>query len=433
MPSNEFDGRRAAASDDARAAAGRADRRPWSCVDRDELTAPAGGRSRCTARPWPWSAATWPARSHTPHRALARAATTTCSPPASASRAPRARVLDQRRPATRRTRRTASQRTSLRRGGARRRRPRLHDHPRRPRAHARAAGRRAANLRRRPRPGRAATRSRAARGRPTCTSALSRVAWERGDLAAAAEHLRRADELGEAAGLPQNPYRWRVAMARLRAGRGRHGDGADACSRRPSGCTSATSHPTCGRWPPTRARVLAALPATSPTARRWARRTRAVRYRRRDLPARVRARHPGPGSARRPRGHPGTRRSLADATALLDRLLAAAEAGGRAGTSSRCWCCRRWHARPPGDETRRWSRWTGPLRLAEPEGWVRVFTDEAAADARPARRATLGGLVTADWPAVVRQLPSTSATPELDRPRPRRGRPDALRSAASSR
>jgi LuxR family maltose regulon positive regulatory protein len=49
---------------------------------------------------------------------------------------------------------------------------------------------------------------------------LSRVAYERGDLPEAADHLRRADELGEAAGLPQNPYRWRVAMARLRAAEG---------------------------------------------------------------------------------------------------------------------------------------------------------------------------------------------------------------------
>ncbi|MPZ97596.1 MAG: helix-turn-helix transcriptional regulator, partial [Propionibacteriales bacterium] len=49
---------------------------------------------------------------------------------------------------------------------------------------------------------------------------LSRVARERGELAGAADHLRQADELGESAGLPQNPYRWRVAMAHLRAAEG---------------------------------------------------------------------------------------------------------------------------------------------------------------------------------------------------------------------
>ena len=45
---------------------------------------------------------------------------------------------------------------------------------------------------------------------------LSRVAWEQGDLASAATWLGRADEAGDPYGLPQNPYRWRVMMARLR-------------------------------------------------------------------------------------------------------------------------------------------------------------------------------------------------------------------------
>jgi LuxR family transcriptional regulator, maltose regulon positive regulatory protein len=49
---------------------------------------------------------------------------------------------------------------------------------------------------------------------------LSQLAWERNDLAAATEHLRRCDELGEQAGLPQNPYRWRVALALLREAEG---------------------------------------------------------------------------------------------------------------------------------------------------------------------------------------------------------------------
>ncbi len=35
-----------------------------------------------------------------------------------------------------------------------------------------------------------------------------------------ARHLRRSQELGEHTGLPQNPYRWRVAMARLREAEG---------------------------------------------------------------------------------------------------------------------------------------------------------------------------------------------------------------------
>ena len=62
--------------------------------------------------------------------------------------------------------------------------------------------------------------ARVMRGTADMLVGLSRMAWYRNDLAAAAEFLRRADELGEAASLPQNPYRWRVGMARLRAAEG---------------------------------------------------------------------------------------------------------------------------------------------------------------------------------------------------------------------
>jgi LuxR family transcriptional regulator, maltose regulon positive regulatory protein len=49
---------------------------------------------------------------------------------------------------------------------------------------------------------------------------LSEVLIERNLLDDAAEHLQRSKELGEAAGLPQHAYRWRVTMARLSRARG---------------------------------------------------------------------------------------------------------------------------------------------------------------------------------------------------------------------
>ena len=58
------------------------------------------------------------------------------------------------------------------------------------------------------------------RGTADMHVAQSLLDLERNDLASAAEHLRRSDELGDAAGLPQNAYRWRVALARLRVARG---------------------------------------------------------------------------------------------------------------------------------------------------------------------------------------------------------------------
>ena len=49
---------------------------------------------------------------------------------------------------------------------------------------------------------------------------MSQIACERGDLHAASRDLLDSQELGEHIGLPQNPYRWRVAMARVREARG---------------------------------------------------------------------------------------------------------------------------------------------------------------------------------------------------------------------
>jgi LuxR family maltose regulon positive regulatory protein len=49
---------------------------------------------------------------------------------------------------------------------------------------------------------------------------LSEVLIERSELDEAADHLAASTELGESAGLPQHPYRWRVVTARLLRARG---------------------------------------------------------------------------------------------------------------------------------------------------------------------------------------------------------------------
>src|SRR4029450_13531321 len=49
---------------------------------------------------------------------------------------------------------------------------------------------------------------------------VSELHRERDDLSAATRCLRQSQELGEHMGLPQNPYRWRVAMARAREAEG---------------------------------------------------------------------------------------------------------------------------------------------------------------------------------------------------------------------
>src|SRR6202051_1271831 len=56
---------------------------------------------------------------------------------------------------------------------------------------------------------------------------MSEVHRERNDLAAATQQLLRSQELGEAIGLPQNRYRWRVAMSRIRQAQGDLGGALD--------------------------------------------------------------------------------------------------------------------------------------------------------------------------------------------------------------
>jgi LuxR family maltose regulon positive regulatory protein len=65
----------------------------------------------------------------------------------------------------------------------------------------------------------------AVRGTAGLYVGMSELHREQNDLPAATQHLLRSHELGEHNGLPQHPYRWRVAMARVREA---HGDLAGA-------------------------------------------------------------------------------------------------------------------------------------------------------------------------------------------------------------
>jgi LuxR family maltose regulon positive regulatory protein len=49
---------------------------------------------------------------------------------------------------------------------------------------------------------------------------MSELYRERNELITAEQHLLKSKEFGELNGLPKNPYRWRVAMARIREARG---------------------------------------------------------------------------------------------------------------------------------------------------------------------------------------------------------------------
>lgn len=150
---------------------------------------------------------------------------------------------------------------------------------------------------------------------------LARLATDRGDLATAREHLRLAD--APASGLPQHPYRWRVAMAAVREA---EGDLQAALSlleeaqRVYVGDYSPDVRPVAAH----RARVLVALDDLD-AARAWAHE--------RGLSAADEPSYP------RELEHLTYARLLLaegdpDAMPLLRRLLAAAELAGRAGSAA---------------------------------------------------------------------------------------------------
>ncbi len=222
------------------------------------------------------------------------------------------------------------------------------------------------------------------RGTADMLVAQSRVAWHRNDLAGAAALLRRADELGEAAGLAQHPYRWRVALARLRAGGGDLAGAVellDQAERVYVGDYSPPVHPIHA----TRARVQTASGDLA-AARAWARECRLdagdeVTYLREyehlTLARLLLAEHRLSGDAA----------ALTKVVDLLDRLLAAAESGGRVGSVLEIEVLRSLALGATGDPAAALKALEHAVDLAEQDGWVRFFVD-----AGPALAAALGEL-----------------------------------------
>jgi LuxR family maltose regulon positive regulatory protein len=212
---------------------------------------------------------------------------------------------------------------------------------------------------------------------------MSQIACERNDLPAATRHLRHAEELGEHTWLPQNPYRWRVAMARVREAEGDL-DGAldllDEAQRVYMGDFSPNVRPI----PALRARVLAAQGRVG-DALAWAREQGLAaddeRSYLRELEhitlARILLAQARAQRAMTP---------LDDAARLLGRLLEAAEAGGRTGAVIELLVLQALADQARGDAPGALAALERALTLAEPEGYVRVFAAEGAAMASLLRR-----------------------------------------------
>ncbi len=353
--SNEFDGRRPAAGR-RRAAAGRARPTTSSSSTTREPGPAAGGRADLPGRPRARRRRPGRHRARTPSCALDRAAADDHLTTASASAlvglaswttgdldaAHRALPGRRREPAPR---------------GPRRGRARLHHHPRRHRDDPGPAGRRRAHLRRGPRAGR--------RRRRRCRGG--------GRHARAAEPggagTRRPGRCGRAAcagptssasppACPQHPYRWRVAMAAAAAAAGRHAPTAVGLLEEAERVYVADFAPHVRPVAAARARVLAASGRGGRGAGVGAP-SRGVGDRRADLPARVRARHPGAGPARRPHGIRERPPSLAEATPCSTGCSRPPRRAAAPASSSRCWCCRRSPAQRRRAE-RPWRRSSAP-------------------------------------------------------------------------
>ena len=201
---------------------------------------------------------------------------------------------------------------------------------------------------------------------------MSRIACERDDLHAATEHLLRSRELGEHTGLPQNPYRWRVAMAGVRESQGDLAGALtllDEAQRVYMGDFSPNVRPV----PALRARVLAAQGNVA-QALGWAREQGLsaddnlsyVREFEHITLARVLlARDATDGDAS----------SLNEVARLLQRLLSAAEAGGRTGSVIEILVLQALAHHAGGDTPGALAPLERALTLAEPEGYVRVFVE----------------------------------------------------------
>lgn len=202
---------------------------------------------------------------------------------------------------------------------------------------------------------------------------MGEIHFEHDDRQAATEHLQRSGELGEHNGLPQNPYRWRVAMARIREAEGDVSAAVDLLNEAEHVYNSDFS-PKVRPVPAVRARLHAAHGELG-EAFAWVRERGLsseddLSYLKefehitlaRVLLAQYRTER--------------SERSLPEATGLLERLLAAAEAGQRFGAVIEILVLLALAAHARGDTPAALASLQRAVTLAEPESYVRLFAVE---------------------------------------------------------
>jgi LuxR family maltose regulon positive regulatory protein len=202
---------------------------------------------------------------------------------------------------------------------------------------------------------------------------MAGVLLERDDLAAAADRLAAGRRLGDDNGLPQNAYRSRVVMARLREAEGDHDAALDLLDDADR-VYFADFQPNVRPVPAVRAR-LRVRRGELDHAEAWVRERKLApdddlsylrEYEHVTLARLLLARH-------------GSRRdtdALEQAQALLGRLLAAAQDGERGGTVLEVLVLQALGHHARGDSDAALAALRRAVALAEPERYVRLFAEE---------------------------------------------------------
>ncbi|MDQ4083135.1 MAG: LuxR C-terminal-related transcriptional regulator [Actinomycetota bacterium] len=218
---------------------------------------------------------------------------------------------------------------------------------------------------------------------------MSELRCEHGDLEAASQYLLRSKELGEYGGISEYRYRWYVAKARIEEARGNLDNALDLLDE---------AERLYIRSPDPYVRPIAALKAR-------------VRVRQGRLAEALGWAHERGLSAHDDLSYlrefehitlaraliarydsDRTDRYIHEALGLLERLLGAAQEGGRTGSVIEVLLLQALAHQARGDAPSALAPLERALTLAEPEGYVRIFVDEGAQMARLLSEAAARGI-----------------------------------------
>lgn len=219
---------------------------------------------------------------------------------------------------------------------------------------------------------------------------MSELYREHNDLDSAEQHLLKSRELGELNGLPKNPYRWRVAMARIRETQSNLEDALDLLNEAEPLYVSDFS-PNVRPIQALKARVWIKQGKLE-KALSWAHERKLsveeepsyLREFEQITLARILL-------SQYQNDHAES--SLNDAIGLLERLLKSAEAGGRMGSVIEILILQALANQMQEDIPAALSSLEHALKLAEPEGYIRMFVDEGPNLATLLREALVKGVM----------------------------------------